>query len=129
MSVSSGCRSLSSHRRSAATSTSLCLLLRRPTEMTTSPVLQSGTTSAVVERRPDTLLDRRASPSSLRVLLFLRLSKVLYPHNRGHEFYPLGAELLGPVSTPSSHPTSHLLHITNHKGQPWFQCRYLVSGT
>lgn len=45
------------------------------------------------------------------------------PTTADMSFYPLGAEPLGPVGTPSSRDTSHLLHITNHKGQPWFQCR------
>lgn len=98
-----GCRSSSSHRRSAATSTSPCLLHRRPTERTTSPGPQSGTTSAKVERRPDPLPEQRAPPSTLRVLLFLPSSKLLNTNDCGHDLYPLGLEPIGSVSTPSPH--------------------------
>lgn len=96
-----GCRSSSSHRQSVATSTSPCHLHRRPTETTTSPGRQSGTTSAKVERRPDTLPERRAPPSALWLLLFLPLSKLLITNDCGHEFYRLGLEPLGPLRTPS----------------------------
>lgn len=109
-----GCRSSSSRRQSAATSTSLCHLHQRMMETTTSPGPQSGTTSAKVEKRPDTLPDWRAPPSTLRVLLSLPLSKLLITDDCGHEFYPVGLEPLGSFSTPSSQrppPTSSTARI------------------
>lgn len=57
-----GCRNWSSHHWAVATLTSLCHSLQKLTEMTTSLVLQSGTTSTEMERRPDTPLDGALTP-------------------------------------------------------------------
>lgn len=62
ISDSAGCRSWSSHRWAVAMLTSLCHSLQKLTEMTTSLVLQSGTTSPEMERRPNTPLDGALTP-------------------------------------------------------------------
>lgn len=116
VSDSVGCRSWSNHQWTAATLTSLCRSLQRQMERRTSLAHLSGTTSAAMERRPDTFLDVILKPPvSLRPFFHVYYCTPI-TWARAKSFparcYLLWAKLLAPARA------SLILHGTR-KGQSW----------